>query len=941
MKSFAGAEHLEATLDDGDVGCELCMSFAFDEMSEVMFKAAVDILYSGQMDALFEDGSVPSAVAEQPPPGSKDLRIVESMSVGHELYTKVRALTASDATKEFGKPPKTLQIKGTQIARRPRCVIVYPFIPTPERKLKYPTLKIFHQNSRGSQRNHCNNGAKQLFDGQAELLRGATGSSDSSACSSEDGSAFTFNFGFQSSIPTFAAIKDRRDSLNEKAKRRRGRISSGLVDGDEDGDSDDQHGDGPGGGPGHGHAASGASVEMLTDDGPERAPLPGQAALGAVCDVSGRTPSKRPPSVSSTPSLAQRSSKTPKPGSDDDLINPHTCGTVDYWVFGLRFDRAFNDFKNGRAENQAKILRGKVTGIERKSLGIHMDLYSKAKKFSPSTCKSETDEGLRKHWAELKKAGATLTTVALKGLANRYIDSIWKVISDPDTSIDKRKLYLQKLLSATAPWANLGDQSNASLDPCSVTLIKAAENDSEVADIFMDWVFSRALSDWLGAGSAAAENVLLSSSLTPDTTLDIFDGIDSIRSEAARTQGEQSVARIAGQALLPSCGGYWQKKIDWATTRTEAIKEHGGKLQTPHAKLIEIVVNVPPTRANGEFMLEVAKEISYWDARVYDGVSDDVKHTLLEKAVKSCAMLMNAGGVASAASPSQELQETPAVILHVFKAELARRLRDALHDCRARELPDDIREQCYKLFQIVVRGVIEDTRFGFMQQTDGAFYDTLETLAPHVPGNLSETCYKALSEAMDPPAEATPVDASTLERLAKELVRALQKQKQHMKAALLDEIKPSASTSVTEKMDHAKELAAHVGTSIVEKVRAALTDQMSGLNGAMVATPGFTESDEKAPAATSLDEVLNICTSTGLNDVSFGPWWTQCEDIDAKTDELAAKPGEFGVKVEAHHITEIETLVKGVRGFLLSAELCDCSLDKKSPADTRWGRGGG
>ncbi|CAK0899501.1 unnamed protein product, partial [Prorocentrum cordatum] len=886
MKSCSGMEHLQAIVDDGDVACDQCLKFVFEEMPGVMFKAAVETMTSGQMDDLFDNGTV-------------------------------CALAASDVIKEFGKSPKTLQLKGIQVAQRPKVVIVYHSMPTPEWKLKYPTLKIYHQSSMGSQLNHCKDGAKQLFDGQAELLLGAAGNTESSACPSDDGGAFTPNFGFQSSIPAFASVKGRRDSLNEKAAKRYGRTSSGSIDGDKDGgaseDSHDHDGGDGGDRRGRGGAVgSGDAVEVIDDD-PGRTGPPPKSAAGALTDKGGKTPNKRPPSASPTPSLAQRSTKTSKPpGADDDMINPRSCGTVDYWAFELRFDRAFNDFRNGRAENQANILHNKVTGIERKHLGFHMELRSKAKKFSPSMCTSETDEDLR------------------------HIGSLWKTISDPCSSQEKNKLYLDKFFSATAPWANLADPPNANIDPCNVTLTKAAEDDFEVAELFMEWVFIRSFSERLGSGAAGAENV----ELFVEQGLAHWDllpegAILNEAAAAARATGNQSVIRIAGQAMLTSCGDFWQKKIDWATTHAKAIQEHGGKLQDARAKLLDMSVAAPPTRASGGLMLTIAKEIPYWDARIYDGVSDDLRNTLLEKAVKSCSMLTDVGGAASTAAPGQELQEKPAATLRVFKElfkemssvfpadenvekaaqqihdklldldlasehdvvmtalrewgpeiELSRRLRDALHDCRAKELSDDVREPCYKFFQSVVRGAIEDTRFGFMQQTDGAFYDTLETLAPHVPRSLSETRYKvacmmnasgramvaskALSEAMEPPAETSPVDANTLERLAKELVRALQKQKQHMKAALLDEIKPNASAAIADKIECAKDLTIQVWASIVEKTTGALHDKLRNLTDTMKATAGLAEFDGKARAAASLDDLLNVYTASGLNQTAFG-----------------------------------------------------------------------
>eukprot|EP00959_Pyramimonas_sp_CCMP1952_P085553 1789800-Pyramimonas_sp.AAC.1 len=92
-------------------------------------------------------------------------------------------------------------------------------------------------------------------------------------------------------------------------------------------------------------------------------------------------------------------------------------GTVEYWIWELKFERAFNDCKNGRAENQAKILLPKISGNDRKNLQIHLDLYTMAKCFSPTECKNHDNTELTAKWKELKKAGATFTKFCLKGLS--------------------------------------------------------------------------------------------------------------------------------------------------------------------------------------------------------------------------------------------------------------------------------------------------------------------------------------------------------------------------------------------------------------------------------------------------------------------------------------------------------------------------------------------
>eukprot|EP00959_Pyramimonas_sp_CCMP1952_P263770 5516317-Pyramimonas_sp.AAC.1 len=91
---------------------------------------------------------------------------------------------------------------------------------------------------------------------------------------------------------------------------------------------------------------------------------------------------------------------------------------------------------------------------------------------------------------------------------------------------------------------------------------------------------------------------LLANTLTHDTNSDTFGHLEVLHSEASRTTGNQSVTRIAAQAMLTSAGDFWQKKIDWANDRAKAIQEHGGSLQGSHSKLMEMPVGGPPTKAN-------------------------------------------------------------------------------------------------------------------------------------------------------------------------------------------------------------------------------------------------------------------------------------------------------------------------------------------------------
>ncbi|CAK0859614.1 unnamed protein product [Prorocentrum cordatum] len=955
--------HLECLLLDSDTACVGCIQFVFEELPGMMFSDAVGYSSMGVMDQLFEGGASPIDVANSPPTGASGMAVRQEASVGHELYIKVLALSSNDVMKEFGKLPKTLGLRGVIVCQRPSPMVVYPFKMIQDRKGAYPTLKIFHRNSMGSQVTYTKDGAKELMKGHSDMLLAATANKVGTG-GDEEGQV-TFNQGIHSAIPTFQSIKDRRDALNAKSQKRFGKQKSGAIDEvhlDEEGNQ-------------HGRSAS-----------------KGQRA------------------------------------TEEEVLNPNMSGTVEYWIWELKFERAFNDCKNGRAENQAKILLPKISGNDRKNLQIHLDLYTMAKCFSPTECKNHDNTELTAKWKELKKAGATFTKFCLKGLSKRYVNQLWKTVDDSDTDISAKRDAMRKMLTATAPWDS--DVAAArNIDPCSVKLVQACEDDSEIAEYFMEWVFSDTFQLWISAGNSRAKDVLMfveeaialwdtlpedavlgeepalcllqantvarllqalsADSLPQDLNLDIFDSLAAVESEAKRTTGGQTVLRIAGQALMTSAGDYWQKKLDWANQHATSLQEHGGALQQAASDLTAVSTTSVPNKTIGERMLSIAKEIPYWEARMYEGVSDIVKAILLEKATKLRDLLVAGGarGAAAAVADAEAPDESPSAVLAVFKdlfkemssifpadehveksaqdihsrlldvdlaskhdlvmqavrewepsGDKTRRLRDALHDCRAKELPDDVREPCYKLFEGIVRTAVDNSPQGPMIPVDGSVFDTLEFLAGHAPQPHTDACTKvsamvnaawralvAFKKVQDATsehaAEAAPPSSEVVDGMVKDLVRALQKYKSTAKPTLLDRFAPGASELLGARIDAAKEFVKQNGSSSVAAIQSNITSKMTTLRQMIKESPHMDEYEKVCMSATALPPILQVAKK-GLTDANTGDWLERCAQIEGEVEQLRAKAGEYGITVQTEDIKTIEGAVSEIRAACISIELC-------------------
>eukprot|EP00959_Pyramimonas_sp_CCMP1952_P228114 4769986-Pyramimonas_sp.AAC.1 len=95
----------------------------------------------------------------------------------------------------------------------------------------------------------------------------------------------------------------------------------------------------------------------------------------------------------------------------------------------------------------------------------------------------------------------------------------------------------------------------------------------------------------------------------------------------------------------------------------------------------------------------------------------------------------------------------------------------------------------------------------------------------------------------------------------------------------------------------------------------------------MAAVPGYKDYDEKASSCINLDEVLSLYKA-GLCDASVGAWPEDCGKVDTHKDELINKAAEFGVQIDKQNIIDVETTLKAIRVQVISAELCECFVDK-------------
>ncbi|CAK0801411.1 unnamed protein product [Prorocentrum cordatum] len=769
------------------------------------------------------------------------LNLGDSADCGFELYVKCAALTAKDVEREFGRTAKALHIKPIEIPSRPTSFTVYLVKACPESRGKYPTFKLYHRNSTVVSVGYLKRDAQELFENQSTVLFGAT-------TAGQGGEIYLdLTPGARSSIATWAEARGRADRIAEtNAKRTRAGSKIGEQD-DDDGGGDDieviEFED-----------AASSSVHPFGSDAAAECTGAASSRTDSIDHQPGsavkKQPSMSPRDMGGKPSKSSRTAAVPTDSYEPEKQNPHTLGTVDYWVWELASERAFNGHKNGKAEHQARQLVQKLTGTERRTLETHLELYTKAKEALARMTAMNA-------WGDINKADLVTDKMKqlLVGFMERYTLAEW--LTTGPSAADNAKLYCEaaELVLASLPEeAEFGDHS---------------------ATVYLEMT--------------SAIRGLQATSLTADTNMQVYVDAGRLEAEGRRATGQQGAHQLVGQALLTSASDFWAKKLKWLAEHADAVAKNGGQVNSAIAELERMDANLSEQRA--KLLKRIVGDAPYWEAAMHTGCADECKAMVLNRSILQCKALTSdcegngdigtEGGAQTTAVTiaykelfkdlsnvfaadeqvercSRALQSKIAAmdlgVKHEMLAdalttrndgdeELTHRLKDALHSCRMKPLPEKLQESCNSLCASIIVDLLKDgadwtTKDGFMFEAEH-----------HVEEGLQD---------------ATPAD---VERRARELTRAVQKANHNARSTALEKFHAGASLQVADAVNSASDLVQRVGAKIAgalcEKTRLDFTNlKKSAEEAAGVAE--FKKECDTAPVNEWLDQTCTI--EGGLDD---------------------------------------------------------------------------
>ena len=348
--------------------------------------------------------------------------------------------------------------------------------------------------------------------------------------------------------------------------------------------------------------------------------------------------------------------------------NPYAVGTMSYWIHELQLSYGAAGAKTGKAEYQANLLLGKLPPSERRALSAHLALYAKAKAVSAQNVRNLSDCELVEYCRGLRFAGMEWPLSTLEGLSRRHYEKLWNAfITSSETSA--KKDALDKFLQATVPWRVSMDgaaPAQPAWDPLAVPLVLACDSDLAVATRFTEVTFSRALAELLVGGQAMSAQVLLycevgkriwenlpddvelgdksaealvqagqvvnvlmaisTTSLMRD--LSTYADVEVMAAEARRTTGEATPMQVTGLAVNASQNEYWLAKLRAAEANIAAIKTWGPAISKATSQVEEFLQQETANPEACMKLVEILREIPYWEAQVHQDVCEELKATI-------------------------------------------------------------------------------------------------------------------------------------------------------------------------------------------------------------------------------------------------------------------------------------------------------------------------
>ncbi|CAK0865659.1 unnamed protein product, partial [Prorocentrum cordatum] len=577
---------------------------------------------------------------------AKRIAMHDSASSDQSIYMKYSGLRFPDVLREFGVAPKALNLPCAYFKTLKGREFYYILQRVEQFKVKYPTIKLESRSSISIFTRPPDDTARLIYSNQDQMMLAAANSQTIEG--TRDASAPKVQ-PLQLSIKSVEDLKEEAEKLKEKktmrdSRRFKRRSNDELLEAGDVSSSD-------------------PAVDSDHDHNhPIAFPPPGPKGS------SGPLPSPSPP-ASRAGSRASVTTEAP---------NPHQCGTVNYWLFELKFEKAFDGSNLGQPLNQATLIQPKLGEADRAILTKRMDLARQAVAMNVHNCHNMKDQDLVENANNLRQAGALPTPKLWVALAKRYTDNTVKKV-DEMTDAVQIKAALVDYLNHMCMWngsgkLGLGDSSVAK-PPLRLTRLK----DQQMAQVFRDNVIKVMLLKWVCAGEKKAGHVaafisaaadvwdqvpedanlgdkcaleftnactaiavlqLLSHGTTFDllcAPFDVQESLQQIHVKATELALDHDSVVMLAAALTTR--GYWNEKISHMNTiLTKTSSEDGVKMRAAYVDVRKMITDGSTETANA--LAAHCGSVTYWESCLGKGYVDDLRGEIIRIGLGSARTLL-------------------------------------------------------------------------------------------------------------------------------------------------------------------------------------------------------------------------------------------------------------------------------------------------------------
>jgi hypothetical protein len=639
--------------------CERCIDFVYHHMpgtdfDELMVEKAEDEALAEELLEGATKSSTANALDSCPSLDAKS-----SVQMGYCVSEKRYVLTYAQILVEYErKTPKSLSLQPILVPAVPRARVCYQVKRSESNKHfkdKYPTLTIFAQSVDFVDHARLLNGGKRLFEQHPQhMLRSLTADTSHSE-TTEDGSVAEAKTRLHvfSHASGHDEILERARKIDEKyGKLKRAKTALEVAEDSADGDTDreDDLAD---------HMPGVNTPRVVDVEGTEE--LQRQIMDSPIFQPSPSPTMSRGNSLQDLGSDVTPKSSRTRPQDDP---NPHVVGTVDYWVYELKFEFGFDEIKNGRAVSQSKILLPKLDTDDRDTLQLRLDLFDTATKLGYRMVPLLSDAKIIEYWTPLHKAKAKPTLKLRIALFERSMSSKWDHL-DSLATIPEKHVIFDKICCKAYLWSIPGEQV-ANFNMIDPTLPTVLGNGKVQAKLFVHSVFPKQFLKHIKEGETGLDhvkmfngaiekhmnlpedaeiaddnanlllqtlasvkcvNLIAADSITPSTDLSCLKTIDVFEEEAMKTETQTAnPLQVLGRAMRAS--PWWSGKVSTLTKYSKELAEHGPVLQKKYSELLNLKVEA--TTENAAFFCGLVEDIVYMEVVFVEfDICRDIRKDLL------------------------------------------------------------------------------------------------------------------------------------------------------------------------------------------------------------------------------------------------------------------------------------------------------------------------